>query len=140
MKVDIYLVYSPLSILQTYLAHEQHGFIHGFFPKVNTTVLHNRWMAVSAGTKEHLSHRTNHKLYTDFQLPEGSEPLTPTLSDSRFNCIHTSIAKRTVGNTNNCQNFLNSCQNFPKWACSTFFKGKMLKRFKQKQKGKATVI
>ena len=64
--------------------------MRGFFPIVNTTVLHNPRMAESAdaipqiwrncmyrGTR--YTERANYKLYMGFWLCRGSEPLTPTL-------------------------------------------------------------
>ena len=69
-----------------------------FFPTVNPTVLHNTQTAESVDSEQPLLQRTSSKLYIDFRLQGGSDPLISTPVGSRVNCIQISSSQRMVGN------------------------------------------
>lgn len=94
-----------LSILQIQFIHELNRFEPHtsdytwiFFSMVNPTVWHKTQMAESVDLEQPLLQRTSYKLYTDFRLQGGSEPLISTPVGSRVNCIQISSSQRMVGN------------------------------------------
>lgn len=134
-----------LSILQIQFIHELNRFEHHasnyiwiFFSTVNPTVLCNTQMAESMDMEQPLLQRTSYKLHTDFRLQGGSEPLISTPIGSRVNCTHISSSQRMVGNLFTF--FLTVVRCFQMGIQGFFKRKKMFKIFKQKRKGKATVI